>query len=475
MSGSDFLDADIVGITADSRQVAPGFLFAALPGVDIDGRDYIAGAIKAGAVAVLAPLDTSPDVITDPSVSLVPDQNPRRRYAKMVGRFYQPQPEHVVAVTGTNGKSSVTEFVRQIWQSCDQPAASFGTLGLVAPGKIEGGSLTTPAPVDLHNTLATLAKEGVDHVAVEASSHGLDQFRLDGAYINVAAFTNLSRDHLDYHATMKEYFAAKLRLFTEVLDREGVAVINADDDMAEALTIALVKRRIEFLNYGRSANDLVLKNTVALPDGQRLSLDVLGRDVELTLPLIGDFQCMNALCALGVVLAGGVDQEKAVAALEHLHGVRGRLELAARRASGAGVYVDYAHTPDALEHVLDALRPHTEKKLKVVFGCGGDRDQGKRPEMGAVAARLADDVIVTDDNPRGEDAGAIRRKILATCPGAMEIADRKEAIEAAIASLSAGDLLVIAGKGHEQGQVVGSTVLPFDDVEVAKLAVGGES
>ncbi len=472
MSGSDFLDADILGITADSRDVREGFLFAALPGTNIDGRDFIADAIKAGAVAVLAPFDTSSELISDPKVSFVPDQNPRRRYAKMVGRFYQPQPGHIAAVTGTNGKSSVAEFTRQLWQASNYPAASFGTLGLVAPGKIAGGSLTTPDPVDLHKTLAALAKDGVDHVAVEASSHGLDQFRLDGLYINVAGFTNLSRDHLDYHETMDAYFDAKLRLFTEVLDRDGVAVINCDDEMGDALTGALIKRRIEFFNYGRTANDIVLKNSEALPDGQRLFLNVLGRDIELTLPLIGDFQTMNALCALGIVLADGVDIEKALPALELLQGVRGRMELAARHANGASIYVDYAHTPDALEHVLAALRPHTDKKLKVVFGCGGDRDSGKRPEMGEIAARLADEAIVTDDNPRGEDAAPIRAQILAACPDAIEIADREKAIFAAVESLDAGDLLVIAGKGHEQGQIIGDTELPFDDVEIAKRAVG---
>jgi UDP-N-acetylmuramoyl-L-alanyl-D-glutamate--2,6-diaminopimelate ligase len=475
MSGSDFLDADILGVTADSREVKPGYLFVALPGVNIDGRDFIDDAVKAGAVAVLALDDTSPDLISNPAVSLVPDQNPRRRYAKMVGRFYQPQPEHIAAVTGTNGKSSVTEFTRQLWQACDQPAASFGTLGLVAPGKIETGNLTTPDPVDLHKTLATLAKDGVDHVAVEASSHGLDQFRLDGVYINVAAFTNLSRDHLDYHKTMENYFAAKLRLFAEVLDRDGTAVINSDDEMAEALTVALTKRRVEFLNYGKNANDIVLRDVEALPDGQRLSLNVLGTEADLILPLIGGFQTMNVLCALGVVLADGADQTKAVQALSGLQGVRGRMELAARTANGAGIYVDFAHTPDALAHALNAFRPHTEKKLKVVFGCGGDRDQGKRSEMGTIASQLADEVIVTDDNPRREDADSIRAQIMEACSDAIEIGDRGDAIETAIENLAAGDLLVIAGKGHEQGQIIGDTILPFDDVDVAMRVVGGAS
>jgi UDP-N-acetylmuramoyl-L-alanyl-D-glutamate--2,6-diaminopimelate ligase len=473
MSGRYFLDADILGITADSRQVEPGFLFAALPGMNIDGRDFIAGAIKAGAVAVLAPFGTSLDLLNDLPVSLVPDKNPRRRYAKMAGRFYKPQPRHIAAVTGTNGKSSVVDFTRQLWQACDQPAASSGTLGLVSPGKIEGGSLTTPDPVNLHKILAGLANQGIDHVAVEASSHGLNQFRLDGVCINIAAFTNLSRDHLDYHKTMKEYFAAKLRLFTEVVAPDGIAIINADDEMAEELTLVLVERGIKFFNYGQSANDIILKNVDALPDGQRLYLNVMGRDVELTFPLIGGFQSMNALCALGIVLADGMDAEKAIPALSKLKGVRGRIEFAARSDNGAGIYVDYAHTPDALAHVLTALREHTKNQLKVVFGCGGDRDQGKRPAMGAIAASLADEVIITDDNPRGEDATLIRAQVMSACPGAKEIGDRETAIAVAIDSLSAGDLLVIVGKGHEQGQIIGETIISFDDVTIAKNAAGG--
>jgi len=472
MSGKDFVDSDITGITADSRSVEEGFLFAALPGSNSDGRDFIADAILRGAVAVLAPLGTPIDSV-DPEVSFVPDRNPRQRYAKMVGRFYQPQPDNIAAVTGTNGKSSAVEFSRQLWQMCDLKSASFGTLGLVTSDKSESGNLTTPDPADLHKTLTALAEDGVHHVAVEASSHGLDQYRLDGVNLSVAAFTNLSRDHLDYHETMEDYFGAKLRLFTEVLDAGGSAVINADDETYKDLTGALQRRGITTLSYGRNAKDINLRNAEALADGQRLSLNVLGQDVDLTLPLIGDFQAMNALCALGIVLAGGGDQAKAIAALESLEGVRGRIELAARHANGAGIYVDYAHTPDALEHVLTALRPHTRQKLKVVFGCGGDRDQGKRPEMGEIAARLADEVIVTDDNPRFEDAAPIRAQILAACPGATEIGDRKEAIFTAVAGLIEGDLLVLAGKGHEQGQIVGNDVLPFDDAEIARKAAKG--
>ena len=476
MSGSDFVDTDILGITADSRQVEPGFLFAALVGTEVDGAKFIPDAIAAGAAALLVSLETYQSGLADDidaAISLLPDRNPRRRYAKIVGRFYQPQPEHIAAVTGTNGKTSVAEFARQLWQACGQPAASFGTLGLVAPGRQESGNLTTPDPADLHKVLSELAKDGVNHVAVEASSHGLDQFRLDGLAINIAAFTNLSRDHLDYHVSMDEYLQAKMRLFAEVLESDGVAVINADDASGEVLATALEKRRIKILSYGLKASDILLKKVEPLPDGQRLSLNVLGKDAELNLPLIGGFQSMNALCALGIVLADGADQTQAMAALENLAGVRGRLELAARHASGAGIYVDYAHTPDALEHVLTALRPHTDKKLKVVFGCGGDRDRGKRPEMGEIATRLADEIIVTDDNPRTEDAAPIRAEIMKACPEALEIGDRKEAIFTAVNGLNEGDILVIAGKGHEQGQIIGDEVLPFDDVEIAKQSVAG--
>jgi len=473
MSGKTFLNADILGITADSRQVKPGFLFAALPGVNTNGHNFIPDALDAGAVAVLASYGTSSKVIHNSSISLVLDQNPRLRYAKMVGQFYQSQPENIASITGTNGKSSVADFTRQLWQTCGRSAASFGTLGLVAPGKLVSGGLTTPDPVDFHKTLLELVNEGVNSLAVEASSHGLDQFRVDGACIKIAAITNFSRDHLDYHGTMDKYFAAKLRLFTEVLDRDGVAVINADDKMAIKLTEVLTERHVKILDYGRRANDILLKKIEILPHGQRLFLNILGFEVEVMLPLIGDFQSMNALCALGIVLANGVAPKKAVLALAKLKGIKGRLELAARTAAGAGIYVDYARTPDALECVVIALRSHTKNCLKIVFGCGGDRDQGKRPEMGAIAARLADQVIITDDNPRSEEAAEIRKQIKSACPDAIEIPDRNNAIESAIGSLSAGDLLVIAGKGHEQGQIMGKISLPFSDVDVVRCVVGG--
>ena len=471
MSGIEFLDTDILGITSDSRQVKPGFLFAALPGENVDGHDFIVDAVDSGAVAVLASNDIASKIMTNSAVRFISDANPRKRYAKMVGRFYEPQPQHVVAVTGTNGKSSVAEFTRQIWQICAQPAASIGTLGLSAPRKVEEGHLTTPDPVDLHKTLAELCKDGVEHVVLEASSHGLNQFRLDGIDIKVAAFTNLSREHLDYHKTMDRYFSAKYRLFAEVLNPDGVAVVNADDNMAVKISAMLKKRNISFIDFGRNANDVVLKHVEALPDGQKLSLSVFGRESNLTLPLIGDFQSMNALCALAIVIAGGLDSKKATLSLSKLQGVRGRMELAGCTSSGSRVFVDYAHTPDAIANVLNSLRAHTENRLKIVFGCGGNRDHGKRLEMGKIAAQLADEVIITDDNPRYEDAAIIRSQIMSTSPGAIEIADRMDAIATAIKSLSAGDLLIVAGKGHEQGQIIGTTELPFDDVNAVKCIV----
>jgi UDP-N-acetylmuramoyl-L-alanyl-D-glutamate--2,6-diaminopimelate ligase len=294
---------------------------------------------------------------------------------------------------------------------------------------------------------------------------------LDGIDIGVAAFTNLSRDHLDYHKTMEKYFSAKCRLFLEVLNPDGVAVVNADDNMALRISAMLRDRNTSFIEFGRNANDITLRNIEALPDGQRLSLSVLGHEYNLTLPLIGDFQTMNALCALGIVIAGGLDPEKATRSLSKLQGVRGRMELAACTSNGSRVFVDYAHTPDALVNVLNSLRAHTKNKLKIVFGCGGNRDHGKRLEMGKIAAQLADEVIITDDNPRYEDAAIIRSQIMSASPGAIEIADRMDAIATAIKSLSAGDLLIVAGKGHEQGQIIGTTELPFDDVNAVKCIV----
>jgi UDP-N-acetylmuramoyl-L-alanyl-D-glutamate--2,6-diaminopimelate ligase len=463
-------DLTITGLAADSRKAQPGFLFAALPGTRANGRGFIADAIQRGAVAVLAEdgTDLAPG---EARVALFTHPNPRREYARLAARFYAPQPAAIAAVTGTNGKSSTAEFTRQIWTGAGHAAASLGTLGLIAPGRTREGGLTTPDPAELHADLQALARSGVEHLAIEASSHGLDQFRLDGLKVSAAAFTNLTRDHLDYHGTMERYRAAKLRLFAELLEPTGAAVINADDPYGAAMMEAARSRGATLLTYGRAGADLKLLDTRPLASGQALLLEVMGSRVQTVLPLIGEFQAMNALAALGLAIGTGVMLADAVVLLATLKGARGRVEHAASLRSGAAVYVDYAHTPDALERVLLALRPHASGKLAVVFGCGGDRDKGKRPLMGAIAARLADRVYVTDDNPRSEDAAAIRRDVLEGAPSARDFDDRERAIYAAVEDLRAGDILVLAGKGHEQGQIVGTRVLPFDDAEVARRAV----
>ncbi len=457
-------EIDIRGLTADSRAVEPGYLFAALSGTRAQGADFIGDAISQGAVAVLA----EPTVTFDPSQAyLVADSNPRRRLALMAAQFFDAQPETVVAVTGTNGKSSIVEFVRQIWTQLGQTAASMGTLGVNVEGQASTPSLTTPDPVEVHRRLAELKSAGVDHLALEASSHGLAQHRLDGVRIKAAAFTNLSRDHLDYHDSYEDYFLAKLRLFGELLPPGGTAVLNTETPMFEEFLDICWGRGLKILTVGKGG-DLALTRCAPDMDGQQLSL-TLGRDeYQVTLPLIGDFQASNALVAAGLVIATGGDPKATVNALSNLKPARGRLELVAAHPNGARIFVDYAHTPDALQAVLQSLRPHTAGKLHIVFGAGGDRDRGKRPQMGAVSAELADKVIVTDDNPRREDPAAIRREILAACQDALEVADRHAAIAKAIADLQAGDVLVVAGKGHEQGQIIGDETLPFDDAEVVK-------
>jgi UDP-N-acetylmuramoyl-L-alanyl-D-glutamate--2,6-diaminopimelate ligase len=466
---------EIRGLSADSRTIAPGYLFAALPGSLHDGRDYIDDAIARGASAILAPSGTT---LTQPT-TLLTDPNPRRRFALLAARFHERQPETVVTVTGTNGKSSVADFTRQIWCRSGLPAASLGTLGLTPPQPNVPASLTTPDPVDLHRCLAALAERGFEHLVMEASSHGLDQFRLDGVKIKAAAFTNLSRDHLDYHGTMDAYWAAKQRLFDELLSDGGTAVLNADTEQFAVLLAAARKRGLATLSYGVEGSDLRLTSREATAEGQRLTLELLGEPYQVTLPLIGAFQAHNALAALGLAIATGVPADVAAAALGHLNGVPGRLEFVTRTPTGGRVYVDYAHTPDALETVLSAVRPHTKGRLVALFGCGGDRDRGKRPLMGEIAGRLADRAIVTDDNPRGEDPAAIRSEILAAVPEAEEVGERRGAIEAALAGLEQGDVLIVAGKGHETGQIVGDRVLPFDDRDAVRAAAlrmaGGET
>jgi UDP-N-acetylmuramoyl-L-alanyl-D-glutamate--2,6-diaminopimelate ligase len=470
LQGSAMAELEIRGLTADSRAVEPGFLFAALPGSRADGRDFIADALKRGAIAVLAPNGTArPARYAD--VALIEDENPRRRLAKMAARFYERQPATIAAVTGTSGKTSVAAFTRQLWTLLGHRAASLGTLGIVTPEGEQPGALTTPDPVLLHRDLAALADAGIDHLAIEASSHGLEQYRLDGLKLRAAAFTNLSRDHLDYHPDMAAYFKAKRRLFCSLLPAGGVAVLNADAPEYETLRDLCRACAQRIIAYGRIGANLTLLEATPHGTGQHLTLRIEGRAVEIDFPVIGAFQAMNLLAALGLVIAGGVDAARVLPLVGKLTGVHGRMELVAHHRNGAPVYVDYAHKPHALETVLTALRPHTKGRLIVVFGCGGDRDRGKRPEMGAIATRLADVTIVTDDNPRSEMPAAIRAEILAAAPGAIEIGDRAEAIRRAVSMLEPNDLLAIAGKGHETGQTIAGKTHPFDDSAVARAAV----
>lgn len=472
---ADMKDQTLLGLTCDSRQVEPGFLFAALPGSQVDGRDYIDDAIAKGAIAILAPEGTRLDA-TNKGVSLITDPNPRLRYSQAAAKFFVKQPGSVLAVTGTNGKTSVAGFVRQLLAGLGHKSASAGTLGVELGGfdeaekpELKGAyNLTTPDSVDLHRSLAELADLGVDHLAMEASSHGLDQFRLDGIKIAAAGYTNLSRDHLDYHGSLENYLTAKTRLFSELVVEGGACVINADDLYADAFRSAAQARGLQMISYGFAGDHIKLKNQTPTASGQHLAVEIYGVPYELTLPLVGAFQAANVLCAMGLVMSLGEDTSRIVEQVQRLEGISGRLERVAHNSTGAPIYVDYAHTPDALAHVLDALRPHTQKRLAVVFGCGGDRDKGKRPEMGAIAADKADVVFLTDDNPRGEDPAQIRAEARATFPDAIEIGDRLEAIKAAIQSLEAGDVLVVAGKGHETGQIVGDQVLPFDDKTVVQ-------
>lgn len=470
-------DVQITGLTADSRRVEPGYLFAALPsatqGSGTDGRNFIGDALVRGAVAVLAP----PGTVLDDRAQLIVDENPRRQLALLAGRFYQRQPKTVAAVTGTNGKSSVVGFTRQIWSRLGLSAAGIGTLGIDADGFDTGPSLTTPDPVALHKTLADLADAGVDHLAMEASSHGLDQHRLDGVTIAAAAFTNLTRDHLDYHNSEADYFAAKRRLFEQLLPAGGTAVLNADSPHYEEFRDACRQAGHRISSYGHNASDMRIDDLSPLADGLRLCVTIARRTFETRLPLVGAFQAHNALAALGLAIGCGAAVDDAFAALAQLNGVRGRMQLAGRHANGAMVYIDYAHTPDALETALKAIRPHVAGKLAVVFGAGGDRDPGKRAMMGEVAAQFADRAIVTDDNPRREDPASIRRQILTGCPDAAEFDNRAKAIAAAIGDLAPEDVLIIAGKGHETGQIIGNQTLPFDDAAVAQSViteVGGE-
>jgi UDP-N-acetylmuramoyl-L-alanyl-D-glutamate--2,6-diaminopimelate ligase len=463
---------EVMALTSDSRTVRPGTLFAALPGSVHDGRGFIGAAVAAGAVAVLAPEGTPTDAVP-PGVTLITDVNPRRRLALMAAAFYREQPATVAAVTGTNGKTSVATFLRQIWTHLGEKSASMGTLGVSSghPDLDTGPSLTTADPVALHATLAELAKVGIDHLAMEASSHGLDQYRLDGVTLSAGALTNISRDHLDYHGTPEAYRRAKLRLFEELLPEGAPAVACYEEPDQERVAAIAVRRRLKFMTYGIEAGDIYCPKAEITGTGWQLTLSVNGRTVDAEFPLPGRFQLLNALCALSLAIACGADVDAAVAALPGLQPVPGRMEVAARLENGAAAIVDFAHTPDALRTVLTALRPFVTGKLTVVFGCGGDRDAGKRMVMGEIAARFADGVIVTDDNPRSENAAEIRRQAMAGCPDAQEIGDRAEAIRVGVAALGPGDILVVAGKGHESGQIVGNQVLPFKDSDAVRDAV----
>ncbi|MEM9181328.1 MAG: UDP-N-acetylmuramoyl-L-alanyl-D-glutamate--2,6-diaminopimelate ligase [Pseudomonadota bacterium] len=461
-------DDAVTGITADSRKVQPGFVFAAMQGVVTDGRKFISQAVEAGALAVLG--EDLPDIAGAARINV---DNARLALAEASAKFYPKQPDTIVAITGTNGKSSTVDFLRQIWSSAGLSAASMGTLGAIGPkGSIDLGH-TTPDPVAIHATLQTLAEDGVTHAAMEASSHGLAQYRLDAVRLSAVAFTNLTQDHLDYHNTMDEYRAAKLRLFSDLASRGGPAVVNADSDQRLFFEAAAQDAGLETVSVGWRGADLKIEELMPKATGQRLFLNWRGEKAAIDLPLIGEFQALNALTAAGLALAGGLELQDVATGMSQLKPVKGRLEYVGETGDGAGVFVDYAHTPAGLDVLIRAARPHTAGQLVVVFGCGGDRDRGKRPLMGEVAAKHADKVIVTDDNPRSEDPAAIRQDVLAGVPEGIEIGDRGTAIAQAIADLQKGDTLLIAGKGHETGQIIGDSVIPFSDQEAARTALGG--
>jgi len=453
----------ITGFAIDHRKVAPGTVFGAFRGARFNGEDFIPQAIADGAIAIVS----APGVAVEGAAHII-DAEPRRLFARLAARFFAPFPDTTVAVTGTNGKTSTVELTRQLWRMAGFHAASIGTLGVTTADEQVSTGLTTPDIVTFLSNMAGLRKEGVTHAAFEASSHGLSQYRTEGLPVRAAAFTNLSRDHLDYHGTMEEYFAAKLRLFTEVVDQDGAVVVWTDDAKSADVMAAVRDRGVRLLGVGSSGDAIRLVERTPTALGQTLRLEVEGRMREVKLPLIGAYQAANALVAAGLVIATGGDAALTFSNLQRVAPVRGRLERAAIGKTGAPIYVDYAHTPDGLEAAITALRPHAEGRLITVFGAGGDRDTGKRPLMGEVATRLSDRAIVTDDNPRSEDPAAIRRDVMAGAPGAIEIGGRREAIAAAIAEARAGDIVLIAGKGHEQGQIVGDRILPFDDVTVAR-------
>ncbi len=465
-------DPKIEGLTADSRAVKPGYLFAALQGTQSDGRDFIKDALSRGAAAILAPGGTSLPASAKETPVINVD-NPRRSLALFASHYFGRQPRTAAAITGTNGKSSVAWFTHHIWKRLNHRSAAIGTLGITTEtaGIPYGEGLTTADPITLHQQLRSLADDRINHVVLEASSHGLEQSRLDGVNLSAGAFTNLSCDHLDYHGTMDKYRSAKLNLFKHLLPKNSTAVLNSDSSDYPIFASVSKARGLKVLCYGRNANEIRIEKVKATPSSQQLSITLLGRQHDFELNMTGFFQAQNVLCALGLTIACGDDPEKIIDLLPELRSPPGRLELAGITPKGAAVYIDYAHTPDALMSLLTALRSHTPGKLSVVFGCGGDRDKSKRPQMGSIANKLADRIYVTDDNPRSELPGAIRDDILATCPNAREIGDRAEAIQCAIADLLPDDVLVIAGKGHETSQIFNNQAFPFKDTAIARATI----
>ncbi|MER9492013.1 UDP-N-acetylmuramoyl-L-alanyl-D-glutamate--2,6-diaminopimelate ligase [Mesorhizobium sp. M0320] len=468
VEGTSSRDVEVTGISSDSRTVKTGVVFFALAGSKADGSAYAADAAKRGAAAVVVGKASAVSGLSVPVLSV---DDARLALALSAARFFGSQPETMVAVTGTAGKTSVAAFIRQIWEQAGFAAASIGTTGVVAPGRNDYGSLTTPDPVALHQLLKELAEAGVTHASMEASSHGLDQRRLDGVKLAAGGFTNLGRDHMDYHPTVEDYHRAKLRLFDTLLPKGAPAVIFADDPWSAPTIQAAQAAGLNVLTVGRHGDFLRLKRVEHERHRQRAEVEADGVLYEIDLPLAGDFQIANALVSAGLAISTGTPVAKALMALEKLQGAPGRLDLVGATANGAPVYVDYAHKPDALENVLAAVRPFTTGRVIVVFGCGGDRDRGKRPIMGGIATRLADVVIVTDDNPRSEVPETIRAAILAAAPRAIEIGDRRKAIHEAVAMLKAGDTLIVAGKGHEEGQTIGAETFPFSDHEEVRSAL----
>jgi len=454
-------DAPVTGLSADSRKIIDGMVFAALPGTAMDGRDFIPQAIKNGAVAILSVEGVKADV---PVVAM---PKPRLTYAQVAAKLFPGQPYTLVAMTGTNGKSSTVDFLRQIWAFAGFNAACFGTLGVTSSSGYKPMTHTTPDALDLHQTLSDLANEGVTHAAIEASSHGLKQYRMDGVNVTASGFSNLTQDHFDYHPSVQDYFTSKARLFIDLTPRGAPVVINTNDKYGQHLVEVCQGLGHDVLQVGWTGEDIRIDEVMPHAAGQKLTLIVQGTRYDVDLPLAGEFQVLNAVAALGLAVKTGVKTSVAIESLGHLNGVAGRLELAGIK-NGAPIYVDFAHTEDGLDKLLRSVRPHTAGDIVIVFGCGGDRDPDKRIKMGRVAAKLADQVIVTDDNPRTENAASIRTQVLKGCPNATEIGDRASAIEEGIRRLGRQDCLVIAGKGHEQGQIIGDKIIPFSDVVIAK-------